>query len=140
MTKIKDTQRTKSVHDIAAEYYAAYEYHSNLLRTWLVAYGIGGPVVLLANADLWAKLAASGSARCVGGLFLTGVALQVLLAALNKAIMWGKYYGEGHKEFRKDTIYQVADWLAGQFWIDLLVDVVSISLMVVATWQVFKLI
>lgn len=74
-------------------YYTAYGYHSNLLRTWLVAYGIGGPVLFINSAELYKKLVGSGQASLIAKLFLVGVFLQVSLSAINKTIMWTLYYG-----------------------------------------------
>jgi hypothetical protein len=82
-----------------SEYYTAYEHYSGVLRTWLVAYGIGAPVVVLTNESLWQTLRTNGDSSAIGVLFMSGVALQVLLAALNKAIMWGSYL-KFHSEFR----------------------------------------
>ena len=75
-------------HDLAAEFYKAYEEHSKVLRTWLVAYGVGAPVLFLTNDSLAAKLGASAESGEIGGLFLGGVAFQVFLAVLNKTVMW----------------------------------------------------
>ncbi len=74
--------------NLSTDYYKAYEEHSKVLRTWLVAYGIGAPVLFLTNETLAAKLAGSAVAGRVAALFLVGVAAQVLLAAFNKTVMW----------------------------------------------------
>jgi len=129
-----------SLAESAKGYYSAYQYHSNLLRTWLVAYGIGGPVLLLTNDTLWGQLKASGEVTFVGTLFLIGVALQILLAALNKAIMWTLYYGEGDREFQKKWRYGIAAWLSGKIGIDLVVDTASMGLMAWATVTVLGII
>ena len=71
------------------EYFKAYEEYSKVLRTWFVAYGIGGPVLLLTNQTLAKAIKASGQGKSLAALFLAGVALQVVLAALNKFSMWG---------------------------------------------------
>ncbi len=72
-----------------AEYFAAYEEYSKVLRTWFVAYGIGGPVLLLTNEALAKAIKTSGQGRGLAALFLIGVGLQVVLAAMNKFSMWG---------------------------------------------------
>jgi len=133
---VEDTDLAES----AKGYYSAYQYHSNLLRTWLVAYGIGGPVLLLTNDTLWGQLTVSGQVSFVGKLFLIGVALQIFLAALNKAIMWTLYYGEGDQQFQKKWRYEIAAWLSGKIGIDLVVDIVSMVLMAWATVTVLGII
>ncbi|MHC4947087.1 MAG: hypothetical protein ACYTG1_02340 [Planctomycetota bacterium] len=118
--------------------YTAYEAHARILRTWLVAYGIGGPVLFVNNDDLWRGLVESGTGRLVGLLFLAGVAVQVLVTAINKSAMWGSYYGEIEPRFRPTWRYRSAYWLGGQYWIDLLADVASLALFAAATIIVFK--
>ena len=44
--------------DEIEELYKAYEEHAKTLRTWLVAYGIGAPVVFLTNEQLSKRLLA----------------------------------------------------------------------------------
>ena len=55
-----------------------------MLRLWLVAYGVGGPVLLLSSSEVTAKVVASGQAYLIVVPFLLGVPLQVVNAALNK--------------------------------------------------------
>jgi hypothetical protein len=83
---------SSSLTDAGEGFYKAYEEHSKTLRTWLVAYGIGAPVLFLTNDSLAGKLASSPQAGLIGVVFLIGTLLQVLLAALNKGVMWACYY------------------------------------------------
>ena len=129
-----------SLAESAKGYYSAYQYHSNLLRTWLVAYGIGGPVLLLTNDSLWGQLQASGEVNFIATFFLIGVALQILLAALNKAIMWTLYHGEVKLKFQTTKWYTMADRLSTQIWIDLVTDFASMAFMAWATVTVFGII
>src|SRR5713101_4478781 len=76
----------------AEGFYKAYEEHSRTLRAWLVAYGIGGPVLMLTNDHISLTLSGSGHARTIAILFLGGVVLQVLLTAVNKTAMWICYF------------------------------------------------
>ena len=125
--------------DSAAELYAAYEEHSKTLRTWLVAYGVGAPVLLLTNDSVWKAVAGSGSAQRIGTMFLVGAALQVSLAAINKAVMWVSYYGEIETDYQLRLRYRLARWVAEQFWIDLLIDLASMVLFGMATIEVLKI-
>jgi hypothetical protein len=124
----------------AKSFYAAYEEHSKTLRTWLVAYGIGSPVLLLTNESLSAKLTLAPNGAMIGMLFLVGVVGQVLLAALNKALMWYCYFLELYPSRRRSRAYGYAFWLSEQFWIDLLADVVSLILFGYATWLAFNIV
>lgn len=120
-----------------ATYFKAYEGHATTLRTWLVAYGIGAPVLFLTNAEATTKLAAAPGARCITLLFLVGVALQVGLAALNKTIMWCCYHVERNSDDAVKFPFALAKRMSRWFAIDFLLDVASLVLFSVATWRVF---
>ena len=120
-----------------AGHYAAYEEHARTLRTWLVAYGIGGPVLILSQAAVWQRLARSGSIRLIAGLFLTGVVLQVVLAAINKSAMWACYFGEVDPDFQSTRRYRVGRWLSERYAIDFLFDTIGMCLFAYATYRCF---
>jgi hypothetical protein len=124
----------------AADLYKAYEEYSKTLRTWLVAYGIGAPVLFLTNETLSARVLASPHAECLGILFLSGVSLQVLLAALNKSVMWACYYAELTPVCKTKRRFRFADWISQQYWIDFLIDAASLVLFAFATWRAFRIV
>jgi hypothetical protein len=66
--------------------------------------------------------------------------VQVLLAALNKALMWFCYFLELYPNRRRSRRHQFAFMLSEQFWIDLLTDVVSLILFGYATWLAFNIV
>ena len=115
----------------------SYKTYESTLRTWLVAYGIGAPILFLSNDSLWQKIAASTSSICIAILFLIGVALQIFVALLNKHSMWYCYRGERDDDFQKKTLYKISFWLADRYWIDILIDVFSVLAFVIATYKVF---
>src|SRR5437667_8179111 len=83
-----------------------YNEFAKALRTWFVAYGIGGPVLLLTNETLRSRIAASGSARYIAAAFLLGVAAQILLAILNKTTLWFCYRAAREPKLKKRLVYQ----------------------------------
>jgi hypothetical protein len=108
-------------------YAKVYEEYAKTLRTWLVAYGIGGPVLLLTNDAVRSTIVASGSARYITRAFLLGVALQVFLAFKNKHALWRCYVAdEVHPERKKNSIDKAAFWLEDNFWIDVFGDLASL--------------
>lgn len=119
----------------AEEYLKAYGEFSKALRTWLVAYGIGAPVLLVTNEIASKALKASGHGKSIAIFFLIGVALQILLAAMNKAAMWGLYYGEENASFKGNRSYKVAYWFSEHLSIDLLVDAATLVVFAIATWK-----
>ncbi|MDI6451779.1 hypothetical protein [Anaerobaca lacustris] len=128
---------TDEAPDLERGYFDAYASATTNLRTWLVAYGIGAPVLFLSNDTLWQALAGAQCASCVGMLFLGGVGFQVLIALINKNAMWFCYYAESKPAFKSSRTYKVCAWLSEQFWIDMILDVLSIVFFIVATYRVF---
>jgi hypothetical protein len=126
---------TDSVDD---GYFKAYEEYSRTLRNWLTAYGIGAPVILLSNEKIWLAVLASEKALLASAFFLGAVSIQVILAALNKSLMWALYFGTEHPEFRSRRRYRVADWFSEQFWFDFICDSISVILLAVATLLVIR--
>jgi hypothetical protein len=126
-------------------YFSVYEEHSKTLRTWFVAYGIGAPVFILNSPTVLAALKSADCLKSTAVLFLVGVGLQVVLTALNKAVAWILYAENdapppGDPARRKGTRawrYRAADWISERFEIDLLVDVVTGGLFIVATLRIF---
>ena len=127
----------------AAEYFKAYEDYSKTLRTWLVAYGIGGPVLFLTNERISQTVLQAGNPRLIAGLFLAGVILQVLLAAINKTAMWICYYSHDKEDDQEEEDSdpwwcELAHWVSKQFWLDLTFDTASLAAFTIATWHAFN--
>ena len=116
-----------------AGYFDGYAQFSGVLRTWLIAYGIGGPVLFLTQSRLSDKLSETGQARFVAILFLLGVFLQVIVALLYKGAMWYLYVGEEDAEIQKMKRYKISSWLAEAFWLEIFFDLASIALFTWAT-------
>ena len=124
----------------AESLFKAYEEYAKTLRTWLVAYGIGGPVLLLTNEAVRGRVVASGSARHIGALFLGAVGAQVGLAFLNKTVLWANYFAQLRPELADTKRYRFASWVAEQYWFDALVDVASLLMFGWATWDAFRIV
>jgi len=120
-------------------YFDAYQEYSKVLRTWFVVYGIGGPVLLFTNDTFAKTVKASGEGKNLAALFLAGVGLQVILAALNKFSMWGIYFGEFKNEFKATRRHKLCHWFSEQFWVDFVVDVLTLALFAVATWRGYRI-
>ena len=119
-------------------YYSTYAEYNRALRAWFVAFGVGGPVVFLVNQDLGTKLSEVDALMPVAILFLVGAAAQILVALINKISMWCHYYGEANRKFKKTCRYQAARSVGKQFWIDILLDVVSIVAFAIGILIVFS--
>lgn len=112
---------------------ASYAEYSKTLRAWLVAYGIGGPVLFLTNDALASALKISAYRNCIVILFLAGVALQILLAFINKWCAWHMYVGEYAPSFQGNTSYKIWSWVNEESWIDLVFDAGSITAFSIST-------
>ena len=119
-------------------FFDAYAEFARTLRTWLVAYGIGGPVLFITNDTAFTRLRSSGYMGFIGLCFLLGVALQVFGALMNKITMWTIYFGEDNEAFRQRRLYKLFDRLSECILIDLLWDVGSIVLFSWATVLTFR--
>ena len=131
-------------------HFANYAEYSKTFRSWMVAYGIGGPVLLLTNKEAPRVLATSPHLKTIVTLFVLGVSFQIALALINKWAAWHMYRGaysrylhqkgdpecDGH-HFSKS--YGVWRWINKQSWIDLVVDICALLSFSVATWVVLRI-
>ncbi len=112
----------------------AYAEWSKHLRTWLVAYGIGAPILFLSRKEVWDVLATSPNRRIITVLFLGGVASQVVLATVNKWSSWGYYSVEQSPSLYANAWWApLAKWLVNQFWMDVVIDLVTLGAFIAAT-------
>lgn len=116
-----------------------YSEYSKTLRSWLVAYGIGAPVLFLTNKDVSARVASSGHAVMITSFFLVGVALQIFLSVINKWAAWHMYKGAVDGPHRVTKQFAFWGWINEQSWIDFLIDLTSLFAFVVATWSVLQI-
>jgi hypothetical protein len=117
-------------------YHSAYADFAKNLRVWLLAYGIGAPILLVSEPRVAESIAAAPDTRLIISLFFAGVALQIGMAVLYKAAMWYMYLGELKGAVRATTRYRISDWLTMQFWIEISADICTIALFGVATLRV----
>lgn len=119
-------------------YFEDFAEYAKALRTWFVAYGVGGPVLLLTNEGIRERIAASGLSGTIAFCFLLGVALQVLGAVVNKASLWGCFKAARQPALRMRPRFRVAKWFADVLIVDLAIDVASMLAFGWATYRVFQ--
>lgn len=119
-------------------FFNSYLEHTKVLRTWFVAYGIGGPAIILTQKDAWEALARSNCAKPIILLFLSGVLFQIVLTYINKTTMWIVYFGSAKPSFMESTIYKKADKMSERFYIDFLLDTMTIIVFFVSTLLMFS--
>ena len=119
-------------------YFGNYAEYTKALRAWLVAYGIGGPVLFFTNKDASEKLSQSNDFNCVIILFVIGVVVQVILAFINKWASWHLYKGSIDPDHKETCIYRIWSKVNNQSWIDLILDMTSLVVFYIASMMVFN--
>ena len=112
-----------TVHDEGA--FSSYAKFSTTVRTWLVAYGVGAPVLFLSHPEVASRLA-GGTGQRIATVFLIGAAIQVAAALLYKTCMWYAYVGEDDEEFQKSRRYRWCGVISWQYWLEFLFDLASV--------------
>ena len=117
-------------------YYREYSEYAKNLRIWLVAYGVGGPALILTQPSLYNHIWCSGHAHHIALAFLIGVAVQVLTALLYKAAAWHLYYTKKH---HREKTQRWAELVESSSWIDVTADIVTLALFSYSTVCVLQL-
>ena len=124
--------------EIKLSHFQNYSDYSRTLRAWLVAYGVGGPVLFVTNDKIAERVAKSGYSKDIVALFLFGVGLQVLLSFVNKWAAWHLYRGAGDGDYQSTLSYKFWHLVNRQHWLDLAVDFASLVTLCLATWRVLN--
>lgn len=118
----------------ATETFQAYFEYNRILRTWFVAFGIGGLAMFLINDKIADRLAEACKLRAVVTLLLIGAALQVIGALMNKIANWYTYQSTIDKKVLGSKRHQISEWFVNQFWPDIVLDVGTIAAFGYAAW------
>jgi hypothetical protein len=127
----------------AEQFADAYRQHAATLRNWFVAYGVGGPALLITNDKLQLALRNYGRLELVGWCFLGGVFLQVVLSFTDKYADWLCYracVNEGSipDPKKRNSLETVAFWWVTSNWPSILIELVSVLAFAVATGTAFR--
>ena len=114
--------------------FEAYFEYNRILRTWFVAFGVGGPALFLVNDKIASRLAEAHQLRLIVILFLFGAASQVLGAFLNKIANWYVYQSTADETIKGSKRHLISEWLVDQFWPDIVLDVATIASFGYAAW------
>jgi hypothetical protein len=134
----------------------SYRQHTTALRTWFVAFGVGGPAFLVANESAWKVFRMDPASRLIGALYLSGVICQVIITLVDKYADWfgylsnvraddvrrardgittykGSEYRKARRLLRKADF---ADWWLRHDSFSIIADVLTVSLFAWATARV----
>ena len=121
-------------------YGEAFDRYEKMLRTWFVAYGIGGPVIFMTQDTLRKALVAAPNGRTIGILFLAGLLAQVVESFLYKICMWHLYRHEAAKDDKCRCMYKFSKCVEDNYFIDIFFDLFTIVLFTIATFKVFPIV
>jgi len=127
-----------TVDEDAREYREGYREYNSVLRSWFIAFGIGGPALLLTQPDILEKLTDQGAARGITLLFLLGVASQVFVALANKLACWYCYVGRTAPARVSEGLYNFMRWFSYQMWVDAICDTISLIAFLGAIGLLFR--
>jgi hypothetical protein len=117
-------------------FFDSYASLAQTFRGWLVAYGIGVPVLFLSRDPVMGALKNIPDARYVILAYLVGTVLQAALVWMCKLCMWWAYLEEMHAISKVSLRYRFTDWFTNTFWIEGLVDFLTVGLFVYATGRI----
>ena len=124
---LPDQQFERGPETIKMVYDAFLEY-ARLLRTWLVAFGIGGPILFLNIQGVYDTLRASDDRWLLLSVFFAGLGLQVLSALLHKWVAWFVVVGAVSERVRRLPLYRFSIFMANFPWIGVIADVGTVVL------------
>jgi len=127
-------------HEENHAFFDAYCDYARTLRTWLVAYGVGGPVLFLTQERISAAIAASGQGRTIAYLFLLGAFLQICISLINKWANWHLYAYGDNSSAKLPWLYKVSNWIIDKFYLDIICDIGSVVSFGVATMKVLLIV
>lgn len=132
-TPKKNNGDPKQIKSEGEEYFSVYTEYSKTLRVWLVAYGIGGPVIFLTQTEISKKIIDSGYALFIVFLFLIGVFSQIFIALLNKYVNWCLYCYADPEGRKYQRLYEWANRVSEKIEIDIICDLASMFAFMIAT-------
>jgi hypothetical protein len=131
--------RAKKSSVLSQSYFESYAEYNRILRSWFVAFGVGGLALFLLESPVRAALLASGQTRVVVILFLAGVIAQIVVAFLNKYANWYCYFGEDNPAFLRTSLYRFWSNIASLFWIDIILDILTVGCFLAAIGMLFDI-
>lgn len=117
-------------------FYEPYIQYSRTLRAWLVAYGIGVPVLLASQNIIARAIIMAGTGEWITWIFLGGVAIQIIVTFLYKYSQEYLYHEETGADLEGTCRLTVAKWLSNAIWFEMVMDLISIALFVCGTFLV----
>lgn len=107
------------------EHFDVYHEYAKTLRTWLVGFGVGAPVIFLTQDFVRQMIIDTAWHGLLISLFLLGVGCQVVLALVNKWINWYLYFCQDQGQIDSPTYDRVKSF-SQWYMFDLMLDVITV--------------
>jgi len=120
------------------EYLESYRGYNQILRSWFVAFGIGGPIIFLTNDALYVDFLKLDDKGCIVALFFVGLFAQILVSFLNKIANWYIYSDEKWEPDMNEPPPGFWSCFIKHFWIDISADVLTVGAFGWATYLLFQ--
>ena len=120
-----------------SDYYEPYKGFDTSLKTWLIAYGIGAPILFISQETTMVAIKNYEHSHALVFLFLGGVLLQTLESFIYKHAMWHLYMGEKSTEYKKYKRYTLSVNISEAYWLGAMFDVSTLIVYAIATWLSF---
>jgi hypothetical protein len=117
-------------------YYESYVHYARILRAWLVAYGVGVPVLLVSQRFIAEAIIRKGNGSLITWLFLAGVAVQIIEIFIYKYSQEYLYHDETGAELKNTRRLALAEWFSNAIWFEMLLDLISMALFICGTFMV----
>lgn len=133
-----NTKKNLNIKKDDKGFFESYASFSRTLRSWLVAYGIGAPVLFASNEHLIIAVKESKNGLSIIIAFLIGLAIQILAALIYKYAMGYLYFGELDANLKDTKRYKISDWLSEAMWVEFIMDSISICCFIFGTYTTLK--
>ena len=117
-------------------YLEIYASFSRNLRGWLIAFGVGAPVLLVSQESVATRLSASPRFEFIVWTFFVGLTSQILAVFFYKMTLGGLYLGEEGQYSKDGRWWKFCYWSYRQQWLELIPDVVTLVAYAVAVYMV----
>src|SRR5882672_1047079 len=128
---VPDVVRSMPEH----HYYQEYSEYAKNIRLWFVAYGVGGPALILTQPALYDSIWRSGSIDTIAIVYLLGVVVQIVTALIYKAASWNLHIT---LELGKGSAARWAKAVERWYWIDAVADLTTFTLFAYSTTCVLR--
>jgi len=134
----EDNNSTDKHEKLILEYFNIYNEYNKITRSWFVAFGIGGPVLFLANATLFKDFMNLPQKGWIVGLFLVGLSAQITIALINKWANWNIYSKLNSGEDMRAINESYWGRLAKMFKIDVGLDLLTMGAFGLAIYLLYQ--